>query len=102
MSLIIKNSTISVEDSDINFSPPSIHSRYCKSSSYQVVATERLEEWATSDPREILSAYMVNQLSILWVESRRPHVWLVKILALFILLVDSWWTHQTGEGPGIS
>lgn len=78
-----------IEDSDINLSPSSIHTGYCKSSSYQVV-TESIEEWPTFDLREILSTYIVNQLCILWKESRNPVVWLAKLFIVFIFISDSW------------
>jgi len=91
MSLIFRNSkVIRNQDSTIDF-PSSIHSGYSKSSSYQEVVIERSsEEWATFDLREILSACIVNQLCILWKESRNPALWLAKTLILFILLSDSW------------
>ena len=88
--MIYRNSkVIRIQDSTSN--PSSIHPRYSKTSSYHEVVTEKLsEEWAAFDLRKILSACIVNQLCILWKESRNPALWLAKSLILFILLSDSW------------
>jgi hypothetical protein len=50
-----------------------------------------LERQIAGDLRGILSSYVQKQLSVLWKrESRNPGTWLVRVLAIFALLLYFW------------
>lgn len=85
--MVISKSTKWMESDDLF--QGIVPSGYCENSYPLEMATETLpEEWATFGLREILRLYMMNQLCAHWMKSRNPAVWLIRILILFILLLD--------------